>query len=114
MKHCPITFCTLLAGLSGLALSVSGYPQESQSRPTQPFRTVEPPGHDLFIPLVPDPTATTADQMRNLQQIRILAEMNKLTVELVKRRSNRYVTGADTPQLVKRLKRLAKELHELN
>jgi uncharacterized coiled-coil protein SlyX len=52
-------------------------------------------------------------EIRAAQQLKVLAEINRLTVELVKRRSNPTVVRADTPQLVKRLKHLAKQLNDL-
>lgn len=104
----------LLAGITGLALSVSSPGQDCQPRPAQPFRNPELPGRDLFIPYVQRPGLGSPDELRNVQQIKILAEMNELTVELVKRRSNRAFVNADTPKLIKKLKQLAKELQELN
>ena len=74
----------------------------------------EPPGRDLFIPLFPERSGGDDQRLRqidNVTQIKILAEINKLTVELVKRRSNHMLSAVDTPQLVRRLKKLATELH---
>ncbi len=70
----------------------------------------------LFIPYQPltDTAALNiAKEQDNLAQIKLLAEMNKLTVELVKRRSDRNLLSADTPRLIKRLKDLSKQLHNI-
>lgn len=100
-----------LSGLSALAVAVPARGQ-CPNQPTTPPRAVDPPGRDLFIPYVRTPGATAQAELRTLQQLRILAEMNKLTVELVKRRSDRDKVQADTAQLVQRLKKLAKQLQE--
>ena len=74
-----------------------------------------PPTRDLFIPYAPKPAATEEarlQQVENVEQIKILAEMNSLTVELVKRRSDPTLAKSDTPELIKRLKELAKKLRE--
>ena len=72
----------------------------------------EPPGRDLFVPYTAMPAGAHSEELRNREQLRVLAEINQLTVELVKRRSNPYAVQADLPRLVKRLKQLAKELQE--
>jgi len=105
------TVAVLLSGISAAAMAPLARGQQAAEHPTH-TRDEEPPGRDLFVPYVPMRGEAPAQAMRNVQQLRILAEMNKLTVELVKRRSNRYITRADTAQLIKRLKELAKELHE--
>ena len=101
----------LLFGVT-LALPQPAVTQESGDRPNRALLK-EPPGRDLFIPYLPNVGAPAAEEVRNREQLRILAEMNKLTIELVKRRSNAYATQADIPQLVKRMKQLARQLQEL-
>jgi len=101
----------LLAGVSSalpaLAVAQSGCPQ-----PVNPARGVEPPGRDLFIPYVTTPGLAHEKELQNVEQVKILAEINKLTVELIKRRSNPNVLQADMPQLVKKLKDLSKKLRD--
>ena len=113
-RNLQATIVFLLSGLSTFALGQPLEGQDPEQRSKHANRYEEPPGRDLFIPFVRTPNMPAEQEVRNIQQLRILAEMNKLTVELVKRRSNPYLTQADTAQLVKRLKRLAKELHELD
>ena len=102
----------LLSALS-VVLPSGSRAQEAAAKPNNVIRDQEPPGRDLYVPYVPAPGLPREKELENVEQVRILAEMNKLTVELVKRRSNRYAVRADTPQLVKRLKELAKKLHDM-
>jgi hypothetical protein len=100
-----------MAGFSSLlpaiAAAQSGCPQ-----PPRVPRAVDPPGKDMFIPYVATPGLAHEKELQNVEQVKILAEINKLTVELVKRRSDRNALPADTPQLVKKLKDLAKKLRD--
>ena len=102
---------TFLAGaasfLPAFAAGQSGCPQQNL-----PGHPPEPPGRDLFVPYVGTPGLAHEKELQNVEQVKILAEINKLTVELVKRRSDRASLQADTPQLVKRLKDLAKKLRD--
>jgi hypothetical protein len=89
-------------------------PAPAVQEKTEPRPQPEPPGRDLFIPYIPSRTVSgevRAREFDNVSQVRILAEINKLTVELVKRRSDPNIARADTARLVKRLKELAKQLH---
>src|SRR5436190_874588 len=93
--------------MSKVPCSSSMRPFEGQDPVERTRRTDqngEPSGRDLFIPYVRVPGTAAVHEIRNVEQIRILAEMNMLTVELVKRRSNPYLTQVDTARLVKRLK----------
>ena len=105
-----LTFACLLSGIIALPGSSAG--QDCAERPNRAMPK-EPPGRDLFVPYVPIAGAAASNELRNREQLRLLAEMNQLTVELVKRRSNPYTVQADLPRLVKRLKQLAKELQEI-
>lgn len=102
----------VLSGVSTIVLGRSAA-QQASAKPDCCLHEQEPPGRDLYIPYMPAPGLTKEKELQNLEQLRILAAMNKLTVELVKRRSNRYAVQADTPQLIKRLKNLAKKLHDI-
>jgi hypothetical protein len=101
----------LLAGVStvvpSLAAAQSGCAQSNDA-----VRGEQPPGKDLYVPYVVTPSLTHEKELQNVEQVKMLAEINRLTVELVKRRSNRNALQADTPQLVKRLKDLAKKLRD--
>jgi hypothetical protein len=52
-----------------------------------------------------------AQQIGNVEQLKLLVEINRLTVELVRRRSDPNMLSADTPKLVERLKKLSKRLN---
>jgi hypothetical protein len=88
---------------------------QAQDR-TDPWKNERlPPSRDLFIPYAAKPALTEQarlQQVETLEQLRILAEINSLTVELVKRRSDPALARADTPVLVKRLQELAHKLRE--
>lgn len=114
MNHSLLRFAVAVGTFSSLFSGTAVSGQDCATPQTQPLRNQEPPGRDLFIPYVATPGATVEQEVRNVHQLRVLAEINKLTIELVKRRSNRYVAQADTPQLIKRLKQLAKELQDGN
>ena len=67
-----------------------------------------------FMRLDTQPSPQQIVQQKNLanaEQIRLLIEMNHLTVELAKRRTDPYTWQADTPKLVDRLKKLSKRLN---
>jgi hypothetical protein len=105
----------LLVVASLLLSAVLAFPQNEKEQPRTRQAQLDPPGQDVFIPFVPVQSATEkarAEQFDNVEQIKILAEINKLTVELVKRRSDRYQRSADSARLVSRLKELTKQLHQ--
>jgi hypothetical protein len=52
------------------------------------------------------------EQNERIEQIKIIGEINHLSVELFKRQSDPTISKADTPALVKRLKQLASKLHD--
>ena len=55
---------------------------------------------------------TRRAQQERIEQIKIIGEINHLTVELFNRQKDPNVANADTPALVKRLKELAAKLHD--
>lgn len=115
-----LSLCRALCQTAGvtviLVVFVTG-PSRAQNSPSQDgskTKFPEPPGRDLFIPFRPVATPTEQarlEQIDNVAQIKLLAEMNKLTVELVRRRSDPARSYADTPKLVHRLQALSKQLH---
>lgn len=100
-----------LAGASSL-LPAFAAAQSVCPQPNSPPRQPEPPGRNMYVPYVSTPGLAHERELQNVEQVKILAEINKLTVELVKRRSDRNALQADTPQLTKRLKDLAKKLRD--
>jgi hypothetical protein len=107
-------FNTVLAFIVSTVPALTPRVAAGQETQKQNPRTTdrEPPGRDLFVPYVSSPGLPQEKELENVEQVKILAEINRLTVELVKRRSNRYLNQSDTPQLVKKLKELARKLHE--
>jgi hypothetical protein len=105
---------TMMACVVSLASSIvprAASAQDAKETPRSQDR--EPPGRDWFVPYLPAPGLPKEKEFENVEQVKILAEMNRLTVELVMRRSDSRVAHADTPLLVKRLKELAKKLHDV-
>ncbi len=63
------------------------------------------------------PVDVAAEQLRRarnqrIEQIKIIGEINHLTVELFKRQADPTISQADTPALIKRLKELAGKLRD--
>lgn len=108
----PAAIASLLSGMLTVTTPVATGAQDCPPRPDRLRSRAEPPGRDLFVPFVPTPGSPVAEQLRAVEQLKKLAEMNRLTVELVKRRSDPNLHRTDTPQLIKRLQRLAKELSD--
>lgn len=51
-------------------------------------------------------------RLERIEQIKLIGEINHLTVELYKRQADPAIANADTPLLVKRLKELAAKLRD--
>jgi len=96
--------------------STTALSQRDSMRIPQPIRSV-PSMEDPRLQLAQVPPVNVAAeetrraQQERIEQVKIIGEINHLTVELFKRHKDPNFSSADTPALVKRLKELAAKLH---
>ena len=98
--------------------SKNAVPEEGRARIPEPIRAGTARTDDPRLHLAQvKPVNVTAEEARRAQQeridqIKIIGEINHLTVELFKRQKDPNLSSADTPHLIKRLKELAAKLRD--